>query len=293
MLNGQSIIEVIQARSSCRTYQEMPIELSVQQQLTEFMDAHAVGPMGTRARLQLVAATEEDWHVLRGLSTYGFIKGATGYILGAIPRGDFNQEDFGYVMEHVILYATSLDLGTCWLGGTFAKSRFAAKLGLREDELLPAVIATGYCAAKRRILESLIRQQANAEQRFPWERLFFDGTFGVPLTRDAAGPFATVLEMVQIGPSASNKQPWRIVRDSASPDGALWHLFMQRTPGYAKRNQALFDIADMQRLDMGIAMCHFALTAEELGLHGAWTVREPAIEKPDALTEYIASWAME
>ncbi|MBN2394524.1 MAG: nitroreductase, partial [Anaerolineae bacterium] len=138
-----------------------------------------------------------------------------------------------------------------------------------------------------------IRQQAHAEQRLPWERLFFNGAFGVPLDRDSTGPYATILEMVRIGPSASNKQPWRIIKDDAPSDGATWHLFVQRTPGYAKRNQALLDIADMQRLDMGIAMCHFALTAEELGLRGAWTVREPAIEKPDALTEYIATWATE
>jgi len=292
MLNGQSIIKIIQARSSCRTYQETPIEAPVQQQVTEFMDAHAVGPMGTRVRLRLVAATEEDWHVLRGLSTYGFIKGATGYILGAISHGDFNQEDFGYVLEHVILYATSLGLGTCWLGGIFARSRFAAKIGLCEDELLPAVIATGYCAGKRRLVESVIRRQAGADQRLPWERLFFDGAFGVPLAQDAAGPFSTVLEMVRIGPSASNKQPWRIIKEKASSDSPVWHLFVQRTPGYATRNQALLGIADMQRLDMGIAMCHFALTAEELGLRGTWAVREPAIEKPDALTEYIASWVM-
>ncbi|MGC9396773.1 MAG: nitroreductase family protein [Anaerolineae bacterium] len=285
MLNDQSIIDVIRARYSCRTYQNTPIAQPLQQQLADFVGAHAVGPMGTHVRLLLVAATEEDQQALKGLSTYGFIKDATGFILGAIPRGDFNQEDFGYVMEHAILYATSLGLGTCWLGGTFAKSRFAAKLELREDELLPAVTATGHCAAKRRILESLIRQQANADHRLPWERLFFDGAFGVPLKRDAAGPFATVLEMVRIGPSASNKQPWRIVRA-----GTGWHLFLQRTPGYAKRNQMLLDIADMQRIDMGIAMCHFALTAQELGLHGTWTIQEPDIVKPDALTEYIASW---
>jgi hypothetical protein len=285
MLNGQSVIEVIQARYSCRTYQETPIELSMQRQLADFMEAHAVGPIGTHVRLLLIAATDEDRQALKGLSTYGFIKGATGFILGAIPAGKLNQEDFGYVMEHAILYATSLGLGTCWLGGTFAKSRFAAKLELREGELLPAVIATGYCAAKRRILESLIRQQANADHRLSWEHLFFDGAFDVPLKRTPAGPFATVLEMVRIGPSASNKQPWRIIKE-----GALWHLFVQRTPGYAKRNQMLLDIADMQRIDMGIAMCHFALTAEELGLRGAWMVQEPAIEKPDAFTEYIASW---
>ncbi len=285
MLNDQSVIDVIQARSSCRTYQDTPIELPVQQQLVDFMEAHAVGPMGTRARLLLIAATEEDRQALKGLGTYGFIKGATGFILGAVPRGDFTQEDFGYVVEHVVLYATSLGLGTCWLGGTFAKSRFAARLSVRADELLPAVIATGYCTGKRRVVESFIRRQANADLRLPWERLFFDGAFGVPLSRDAAGPFTTVLEMVRIEPSASNKQPWRIIKD-----GGKWHFFMQRTPGYAGRNQALLDIADMQRLDMGIAMCHFALAAEELGLHGAWTVREPGIQKPDALTEYIVSW---
>ena len=285
MLNGQSIIEIIQTRSSCRTYQETTIALPEQQQVTEFLNAHAVGPLGTRARLLLIAATAEDRQALKGLSTYGFIKGATGFILGAIPRGDFTQVDFGYVVEHAILYAASLGLGTCWLGGTFAKSRFAAKLGLREDESLPAVIATGYCAAKRHIVESLVRRQANAGQRLPWERLFFNGAFGAPLSQEAAGAFATVLDMVRIGPSASNKQPWRIIRD-----GETWHLYLQRTPGYANRNQLLLGIADMQRIDMGIAMCHFALTAEELGLRGTWVVRKPPIKKPDALTEYIVSW---
>ena len=134
------------------------------------------------------------------------------------------------------------------------------------------------------MVESVIRRQAGADQRLPWERLFFDGTFDAPLSRDAAGPFATVLDMVRIGPSASNKQPWRIVKTG---DVASFHA---AHAGYATRNQSLLGIADMQRLDMGIAMCHFALTAEELGLRGTWTLREPAIEKPDALTEYIASW---
>ena len=46
----------------------------------------------------------------------------------------------------------------------------------------------------------------------------------------------------------------------------------------------------MQRVDMGIALCHWALTAEELGLKGQWAIQEPGIVKPDALTEYIVSW---
>ena len=52
----------------------------------------------------------------------------------------------------------------------------------------------------------------------------------------------------------------------------------------------LLSIADMQRVDMGIAMSHFELTANELGLKGAWAVRDPGIAVPDELTEYTATW---
>lgn len=52
----------------------------------------------------------------------------------------------------------------------------------------------------------------------------------------------------------------------------------------------LMRIADMQRIDMGIAMSHFELAAHELGLKGKWKFREPAIAKPDELTEYTISW---
>jgi hypothetical protein len=46
-------------------------------------------------------------------------------------------------------------------------------------------------------------------------------------------------------------------------------------------------------MDMGIAMCHFELTAREAGLKGEWVVKEPEIEKPDELTEYSVSWVSE
>jgi hypothetical protein len=41
---------------------------------------------------------------------------------------------------------------------------------------------------------------------------------------------------------------------------------------------------------MGIAMSHFELTANELGLQGQWEIEEPGIEKPDEITAYTVSW---
>ena len=284
MLNDQAVIEIIYKRFSCRTYQDRPIEVEKRQQLEAFLADLQAGPLGTSARFLLLSATEEDRSALRGLGTYGFIKNAPGFILGAVQPGEKNLEDFGYLMERAILAATGLDLGTCWLGGTFSRSRFAEKGGLGPEEVMPAVCAVGHVAGRRRWLDAVIRRGAGSDGRLPWRQLFFDGAFGAPLSYEAAGAYAEPLEMVRLGPSASNKQPWRIARE-----GGVWHFYLQRTSGY-KGTTGLVAVADLQRVDMGIAMCHFSLTAAALGLAGGWQVLEPEIEKPNQLTEYTVSW---
>lgn len=132
----------------------------------------------------------------------------------------------------------------------------------------------------------LLRRQINADQRLPWERLFFNQKFGTSLSPEESGEYITPLEILRIGTSASNKQPWRLIKD-----GNTWHFYIQRTRGYREGNLTRFlGIADMQRLDMGIAMCHFELAARELGLSGKWLNMAPDIVKPDDLTENIVSW---
>ena len=66
---------------------------------------------------------------------------------------------------------------------------------------------------------------------------------------------------------------------------------MQRTPGYREDIiKKVLRLCDLQRLDMGIAMSHFELTAKELGLKGKWVVEDDLNKNPSALTEYIVSW---
>lgn len=285
MLLGKPIPTLVEQRFSCRTYQDRPIEPATRAQLEQFLSSPDSGPFATPLRFKLIAARPEDESALRGLGTYGFIRGATGFIAGAVREAPGNLEDFGYRTESLILFATALGLGTCWLGGTFTRSRFSAAIELREGELLPAVVATGYVSDQRGLLDRLIRRQAAGTTRYSWEHLFFDRRFGTPLSREAAGAYAVPLEMVRLAPSASNKQPWRIIQD-----GVAWHFYVQRTAGYRERNAQLFQVADMQRIDMGIAMCHFELAAEERGLGGRWIRDEPDLARPNALTEYSATW---
>lgn len=244
------------------------------------------GPLGTAARFKLIAAIGHDNDSLNGLGTYGFIKGASGFIVGAVKPAEKDLEDYGYFMEYIILVATDLGLGTCWLGGSFTRSSFTQKISATDEEQVPAVTSIGYIDNPEEARNGLIRCQVSADRRMPWKELFFHQEFGFPLAHQEAGVYATPLEMVRLGPSASNKQPWRIIKD-----GYLWHFYLQRTKNYPPSLASrLLKIADLQRVDMGIAMCHFELTAKELGLIGKWTIQEPAIKKPDELTEYTVSW---
>jgi hypothetical protein len=51
-----------------------------------------------------------------------------------------------------------------------------------------------------------------------------------------------------------------------------FHFHQHRTYGYMPGSPKfmILGIADPQRLEIGIAMCHFELTSRELGLDGNW-----------------------
>jgi nitroreductase len=284
---NQPVQEFIRQRHSCRSYLEKPIEETHRQTLSNFLNTLQIGPLNTHARFTLAAATQDDRRSLKGLGTYGFIKNPAGFIIGAVEQGRWNLEDYGYLLEYAILAATDMGLGTCWLGGSFTKSTFAKKICLSNSEKIPAVAAAGY-KAKNGVRE-IIRYQINAHRRLPMDQLFFSESFNSPINFSSTTPYANVLEMVRLAPSASNKQPWRIIQI-----GNAWHFFLQRTKGYGK-GTLIFNIlrlADLQRVDMGIAMCHFELTAVSLGLHGRWRSEVPSITIPQGM-EYIISWIQE
>jgi nitroreductase len=286
MAFASPVTELIRRRRSCRKYLDKPLAGQTRRSLEAFLATGPAGPFGGRARFALVAAAEEDRSALTGLGTYGFIRGASAFIVGAIERLPRGLEDYGSLLERAILRATDLGLATCWLGGTFSKSGFARKIGLAAGELLPAVAAVGY-ARDDSFSKDRIRKMAGANFRRPAEELSFNGTFDSPLSPADRGPYAEALEMVRWAPSASNRQPWRIVR---TPTG--WHFYLARTQGYGK-GTLLFSVlrlADLQRVDMGIAMCHFELAAREAGLAGGWVIEDPGIATAQAGVEYTATW---
>ena len=276
-----TIIETIKIRKSCRTYSSRAIEPETLVELKQFLASNTKTPFGSKVRFHLINFNEMEIGELKNLTTYGVIKGARQFIVGTAEKQPRAMEDYGCCMEKNILKATSMGLGTCLLGGTFKRSGFSGKIDLGESELLPVISPVGYSSDKRSVVDRMFRFVAASDKRKPWHELFYLHDIGTPLDKENSGSFYTPLECVRMAPSASNKQPWRIIKGK---DQNAFHFYLKRTPGY---ENIIKDIK-LQNVDMGIAMCHFELSAEELGLKGDWSVTDPQI-KSDGM-EYIISW---
>ena len=270
----------IKKRVSCRTYKNDPMEEGDRRKLKDFLLTNIRGPFGNRVRFELIDLAGKEEDEIKTLGTYGFIKGASIFIVGAVAKGGRAMEDYGYCMEKNILMATYLGLGTCWLGGTFNRSASASRISQRDDEVVPAITPVGYPKDRKSIMDSTIRFFAKSSSRKAWEELFFQGDTRNPLTRNMAGVYALPLECVRVGPSASNRQPWRVIKEK---DTAVFYFYISRTPGYAER----YPEVSLQEVDMGIAMCHFEVALQEMNLKGSWQNGQAPQQKG---LEYIVSW---
>ncbi len=273
-----SMIEAINRRVSVRTYADKPLQEDLKQKVKDLVHGQKTGPFGQAVKLVLIDLSEEEKREIRNLGTYGVIRGASLYVAGVVDNTRGAMIDLGYCLEKVILEITSLGLGTCWMGGTFNRAGFARKTGASKDQVVPAVTPVGYAANRRSALDAVFRGMAGSDNRKPWPQLFFEGDRRTPLTKEAAGAYDTALACLRLAPSASNRQPWRVIKE---PHATVFHFFVQRTPGYGR-----FTRADLQLVDMGIGMCHFQLAAAETGLAGGWVTKDL---NADAW-EYLITW---
>lgn len=273
-----SLIELIKIRKSSRTFEDRPIETSALKKMNDFL-SQINKEIQIKARF-IVTISEVAKGSSTKLGTYGVITGAHTFIIGIVDKDEKDVAAFGYMFEKIILFATDLGLQTCWLGGTFNKGNFTKNTELGDNEIIPIVSPLGYRKEKKKLLESAMRSLAGSDQRKPWNELFFNKDSSTSLSESVAGGYALALEMLRLSPSASNKQPWRVIMTHNRFD-----FYLARTAGYQRMG------FDLQKNDIGIAMCHFELSAIELGLKGRWKVYGNI--DTSAEWEYVTTWEIE
>jgi len=116
----------MKARSSWRIYKNEKLGEEDRNCIEEYIEEDHEAPFGNKSRFKLVDRFSDDGRI----GTCGFIRGTQHYIVGAAGDSSMSVEAFGYVFEKIILYATGLGLGICWLGGTFIRKAVIDALGL-------------------------------------------------------------------------------------------------------------------------------------------------------------------
>ena len=132
------IREAIRARHSVRQYKDEQIAEDVREKIEE-MIRQCNEESGLH--MQLICNDPECFNTL--LAHYGRFRNAIHYIAIVGPKDlEKLEEKSGYYGEKVVLYAQQLGLNTCWVAGTYGKSRCRAVLA--PGEKIVCVIAVGY-----------------------------------------------------------------------------------------------------------------------------------------------------
>ncbi|MDY6825067.1 MAG: nitroreductase family protein [Thermodesulfobacteriota bacterium] len=273
---NRSVRELIQIRTSSRTHTGEAIAAEDMGVLADACARLDRGLLGEPSRFQVLERPFVKGEKVR-LGNYGLQKNPRYFFVGAVNASEMANESYGYLLEQLVLKATELGLGTCWIG--FFDPAFFHDFQVTTGERFPATCTVGH-AADRRLFEKVSRAAVRAHKRKSRESLFFESDFTTPVVLADESPYSQMLEMVRRAPSAGNSQPWRIIRDK---EASAFHF-------YRTKASRIYHRFGLHNVDMGIAMCHFELMGREMGVTGAWQRREPAGIQPPADTFYTMSW---
>lgn len=263
------IVDTIKGRRSVRTFEDRPLtpdDRTFVEQTIQGIET----PFGVPVEFRLLDAADH------GLKS-PVIVDARDYVAAKVERVQGAELSLGFAFETFCLRAAERGLGTVMLAASLSRKSFEEAMEVGMGEVMPVASPVGYPAAKMSMREGMMRKAIKSDERLPFSQIFFMGSFDTPLSPADAGRFEEPLQMLRLAPSATNKQPWRVVIDANSV-----HFYEE----HGLKESALGDI---QKVDMGIALSHFWLTAQELGIEGRFVTSDPKIAVPKN-TEYIASF---
>ena len=235
-MNNKILYDAIWKRRSIRKYLEKNIEKEKIDQLRG-----SISDLNETSGLTMEFIEESD--CLHPLMTLMFKN--TRSVISV--KGKTNDPDLdekcGYYGERIVLEATSLGLGTCWVAGIKKKNR---SLNIKDDETVVCAITVGYgveaMSTSTAIPDSPHRKTKSVSD-------FLDGKTDVP------DWITSSMKAVQFAPTAVNSQKTRF----HYIDGVL---------------SAEIPSGRLNMVDLGITKLHFELAAGgkfDLGSPGKFT----------------------
>lgn len=270
--------KAVQERVSIRSYEERSLTKEDKSKLMDF-NASLTNPFGVDVKVQYISKDKGAEDVQLG--TYGTIRGAKDFLAITVKDQPYAMEAVGYQFENLVLYATDMGLGTVWLAGTFNRKDFKNVIEISDGDLFPCICPVGYPGQKRSFIEKITRASLGSKKRKEWDKLFFLDNFSKSLTKEDAGRYTDALDMLRLAPSATNAQPWAVVKE-----GDKFHFFCNY------KNSINNDVKKIKHLDLGIALSHFHQTAMSDGLNGKLEAADIDFDVPENM-HYIITYMAE
>lgn len=213
-----TIENAILTRRSVRKYINKSIDKElvtlIQEKIDEYNNEYNLD-------IQLITDNPDAFNSI--LASYGRFKNVHNYFALIGKKDDPNlHEKLGYVGEHLVLFAQTLGLNTCWVVGSYKKRKVVADI--KDDEILVCVIALGYGEtngekSKYKPIEKLYQAKQSIP---PW---FLEG-----------------VKAARLAPTAMNQQKFVIIYENNE-------IRIKSTGGM------------FPRLNLGIVRCHFEIGA--------------------------------
>lgn len=219
-----TILEAIDARHSVRAYKEQPLTDDVVKMLEE-----KIAELNNEGQLHMQLILNEPKAFQGTMAKYGKFRGVNSYVVVAGQKADDLDERVGYYGEHLVLFAQTLGLNTCWVGLSYSKVPGTYVLG--EGEKIACYIAIGYGETQgvgHKI--KTVEQVSNASDITPsW--------------------FKKGVEAALLAPTAVNQQKF-----------SLEYVGMSNNRHQVRAKKG-FSMIGYTQMDLGIAKCHFEIGA--------------------------------
>lgn len=186
---------------------------------------------------------------------------APHYLLFFSEKKKGYLENAGYMLQQMDLYLSSMELGTCWLGMAKPTS------GFENVSSLPYVIAMAVGAPAEPV-------HRTTEEQYKRK---------LKVEICSTTHHGDMIEAARLAPSATNSQPWRFRTTRSAIHAYRVNVSLLKAWLYERMN----------KIDMGIALCHLELAAEAEGFRVTFLQDEEAVEDRPLGTQYTITLQLE
>ncbi|MEZ4661234.1 MAG: nitroreductase family protein [Caldilineaceae bacterium] len=286
-----NLFDLMRSRRSCRSFQTRKLTPADYAELMASVRLHSAAPRIGQApiRFEYIAAPLTVWPTVN----------ASEFLVAIAPRqyDRLAVIDVGRSLQKIVMDATRMGLGTCWIGPGADHASIMQHLGERfnpEEDHIICVCAIGYRSSYIPLFLRIFNAQFY--RRLPLSALFFtDAQLEKPLDVDAPpfNRFGRTYEICQWAPSSYNGQTTRCVAVMAQRgerNGGVSQL--ERFDFYAVTESRYY-----APVALGIWCANWELGCAALGIQGHFAVLSAAarggqdgqVQRP----RYDVSWVLD